>query len=434
MNTGINRPFACTADRVFDGRQEHADRAVVVDGGAVVGLAPVTDLPSDLPVFAFPGCTIIPGLVDAHIHFMRWQGPAYLAHGVTTVRDTGNELRWILDRRREAGDQPWPRILPMGPILDGPAPIHERVSRRCETLDAAVAAVRETLDAGVVGIKLYVGLPADWLPAMVRHCHDRGARASIHCGGCGLRAALRSRVDEFFHLDGVLADVWPGGRPPGWLDAWGVREMDARWDSLRHLADDILQSGITATPTLAYWDSQWRGRTPEGLGPEAAALVPPMIVRWQAAPQDRAAADQWRRALDAALRFTGLLMERGVPLLAGTDVPCGAVPPGLSLWQELRFFTEAGMSPVEALRTATVSAAAFMRRPELGRLGPGSAADLVVVRGNPLEEIPRRPGIVRVMRGGVLHEPADLLKQTERLQEGSLAATDPWARQFEQYD
>ena len=218
-----------------------------------------------------------------------------------------------------------------------------------------------------------------------------------------------------------------------WFEVWGTREMEARWDSLRHLADDILQAVITATPTLAYWDSQWRGRTPEGLGPEAAALVPPIIARWQAVPQDRAAADQWRRALDAALRFTGLLTERGVPMLAGTDVPCGAVPPGLSLWQELRFFNEAGLSPVEALRAATSAAAAFMQRPELGRLGAGAAADLVVVRGNPLEAIPRHPDIVRVMRDGVLHEPADLLQQTERLQEGSPAATDPWARQFEQY-
>jgi len=425
--------FACTADRIFDGHQVHTDRAVVVDGGVIIDLVLLTALPANLTVVSGAGCTIIPGLIDAHMHFMRWQGPAYLAYGVTTVRDTGNNLPWILDRRREASDRPWPRLLSLGPILDGPKPFHPAVSRGCKTPADGVDAVRETLDAGADGIKLYVGLPADWLPSMVRHCHARGFKASIHCGGSGLRAVLRSGVDEFFHHDGVLADIWPGGHPPGWLDAWGDRGMGATRDAQRHLADEIRAAGITATPTLAYWDSQWRIRRPEGHGAEAAALVPPLIAKWQSTGPDPAASDRWRRALDAARRFTGLLLEREVPVLAGTDVPCGAVPPGLSLWHELRLLNEAGMSPAQALRAATVDVATFMRRPDLGRLGSGAAADLVVVHGNPLAAIPHSPDIVRVMRNGVWHEPATLLTQMERMEDHASLGADPWTRQFERH-
>jgi hypothetical protein len=405
---------------------------VIVDGGAVRGLAQVADLPAHMPVVGAAGCTIVPGLIDAHIHFMRWQGPAYLARGVTTVRDTGNALSWILDRRREAGQQPWPRILSLGPLLDGPRPVHPVVSRPCRDAADAADAVREVCDAGVDGIKLYVGLPAGWLPSMAQQARVRGLRASIHCSGSGLRAALRAGIDEFFHHDGVLADVWPGGQPPGWLEAWGLAAFDATWDAQQRLADDIRAAGITATPTLAYWDSQWRTRTPQGHGSEAEAVAPPHITEWQTPPQDAAAADQWRRALDAALRFTGLLIEREAPVLAGTDAPCGAVPPGLGLWREMRFLNAAGMSAAQALRAATSETAAFLRRPELGRLGAGSAADLVVVRGNPLEAIPERPDVVRVMKNGAWHAPQELLEQMEPLDD-TPAGADPWALQFSQH-
>lgn len=430
--------WACTADRIFDGHRTHTDAAVIVKNDRVVALLPLAELAVGMEIRRFPGCTILPGLIDTHIHFMRWQGPGYLAYGVTTIRDTGNALRWILDRRREAADSPWPRILTLGPLLDGPTPFHQEVARRCENADDALRAVRETLEAGVDGIKFYVGLPVEWLPAMVDACHREERKASIHCGGSGLRASMRSGVDEFYHLDGVLVDVWQEGRPPGWLDTWGNRRFRSTWDAQQHLADDILAAGITATPTLAYWDSQWRTRTTQGHEPEAAALVPPVITEWQSALPDQAASDTWRRALDAALRFTGLLIDRGVPVLAGTDVPCGAVPPGLSLWKEMRFLAEAGMSPEKALRAATSDASTFLQRPELGHLLPNTMADLVVVRGNPLATIPESPEIVHVVKAGHSFNRRDLLEQACNPLHDGLAkagldpqAPDPWVVQFE---
>jgi imidazolonepropionase-like amidohydrolase len=158
--------------------------------------------------------------------------------------------------------------------------------------------------------------------------------------------------------------------------------------------------------------------------------VPPAMIEWQASqPPDPAASAQWRRALEAAQRFVGLLAERGVPLLAGSDVPCGAVPPGLSLWRELALLVEAGLSPAQALRAATSGAAAFMGQDQLGRLRPGSAADLVMVRGNPLERIPERPEVVMVMRQGKIFRLADL-----RAASAAAAATmaeEPWGLQLE---
>lgn len=419
---------AFAAARIFDGDRILDDHAVLVENGVVSAVMPRGSLPEGIPVRQEPGCTIIPGLIDTHVHFMRWQGPLFLAHGVTTVRDVGNDLAWILARRREWPGHDWPRIFCMGPLLDGPAPIHRMVSRGCSDAEEAQAAVRETAAAGVDGIKLYVGLKMEWLPEMVRQGHAAGLKLSMHGARDGVLAPGRAGVDEFFHLDGILADIWPS-RPPGGLSVWGLPDLAQTWDRQREVADEIRRLGMTATPTLAYWDSQWRVRTPGHRLSEEMRLIPPAIVESQASQApDSAASDQWQRALQAAQRFVGLLRERGVPILAGSDVPCGAVPPGLSLWREMALLVEAGLLPLQALRAATSEAASFMGQARLGWLRPGSAADLVVVRGNPVEHIPEKPEVVLVLRQGTAYRPADLLASAETA--ASTIPEEPWGIQL----
>jgi len=419
--------LAISGARVFDGRRTLVDHAVLVAGGVVSAVVPRDSVPDEAVRRHEADCTVLPGLIDTHVHFMRWQGPQFLAFGVTTVRDTGSPLQWILDRRGEWEQNRWPRILCMGPLLDGPAPTHPVIGRPCNDLADAVKAVRETVSQGVDGIKLYVGLDPQWLRSMAVESHAKGCKVSIHCAGGGVLVAARAGVDEFFHLDGILADVWPD-HPPGWLDVWGMPEFAGTIDQQAAVADRIRESGITATPTLAYWDSQWRIRTPDSLGPQDLRYTPPAMVQWQAVSPDPSSSEQWRRALHAAQSFVGLLLERDVPTLVGTDVPCGLVPPGRSLWRELSLLTEAGMSPQQALRAATYDAAAFLGRPDLGSLTEGSAADMVMVRGNPLDAIPSRPDIATIVRNGVVYRPENLLAA-----EQETLMDDPWAVQFKRH-
>ena len=424
---GLGGVFAFSGARVFDGERAVVDQAVLVEDGMVSGVVPRESVPREAVLYHEGDCTVLPGLIDIHVHFMRWQGPQFLAYGITTVRDTGSDLEWILERRGEWAENRWPRILCLGPVLDGPAPVHEFVSRRCTDLADAVTAVRETTARGVDGVKLYVGLSPDWVPSMIEEGHAAGRKVSMHCLGGGVLGAARAGLDEFFHLYGILVDVWPG-HPPGSLEIWGVPEFAGTLDQQRAVADRIRESGITATPTLAYWDSQWRIRTPESLGPESLRHTPSSMIKWQAVPPDPSFSEQWRCALRAAQNFVGLLLARGVPVLAGSDVPCGLVPPGLSLWRELSLLVEAGMSPQEALRTATSDAAAFLDRRELGRLSPGSAADMVFVRGNPLDRIPSRPDVAMVVHNGVVYRPEDLPVAAEQSLED-----EPWATQFRRH-
>ena len=80
---------AYTADRVFDGYRILENQVVLVEDKVVTDTIALGDLPADMPLQQYLGCTLIPGLIDTHMHFMRWQGPLFLAYGVTSVRDTG---------------------------------------------------------------------------------------------------------------------------------------------------------------------------------------------------------------------------------------------------------------------------------------------------------------------------------------------------------
>ena len=417
---------AWAADRVFDGQDVLPDRAVIVAGGEVVQVLPRDRVPPGVAVTHEPGTTILPGLIDAHVHCMAWQDPLFLAYGVTMVRDVGNDLQWILACRERARTALSPTILCAGPLIDGPTPLHPIVARACVDAADAVTAVRETAEAGVDAIKLYVRLPAEWLPALVAEAHAHGLKTSMHCQGTGVLAAAEAGVEEFHHLDGLLADLWPG--QPGWLEAWGDPGMAATLDAQRRVADRIAACGMAATPTLAYWNSQWRLRAADFSAENETPGVPSEMHAWQGEATDAALSERWRRALEAAQGFVRLLLEREVSVLAGSDAPCGAQTPGLSLWRELSLLAEAGMPPLHALRAATSGLGSLLNRPGLGRLQPGSAADLVVVRGDLTAAIPQQPDITAVVRGGVAHQPSHLLAEARKV--ASRVTEDPWSAQF----
>jgi hypothetical protein len=419
---------AYTADRIFDGDGVLKERAILVSGDTIAGVVPLGALPRGVRLHREKGFTIIPGLIDAHIHFMKWEGPLYLAYGVTTVRDTGNALEWILRCRKVWKNHPWPRILCMGPILDGPKPVHPFVARACTSAANGCTAVRKLAKAGVDGIKLYVGLDPKWFPSMVRASHTAGLKVSAHCSGRGVLKAGRAGVDEFFHLDGILDEVWPNA-PGGWIDRWGLPEFRSTMDRQRRVADEIKRLGMVATPTLTYWESQWKVHSRNSPFSKSGYPFPGFLRRCRAVMSSRPFnADRWRRAHEAAQKFVGLLVERDVPVFAGTDVPCGQLSPGVSLWRELELLVEAGLTPECALRAATSDAAGFYGQPRLGRLRAGAAADFLFVRGNPLEKIPAKPDITFVVHNGKAQRPAEL----RRLYRPAVfpCENDPWGKQF----
>ena len=400
--------WACKADRVFDGETVRDGAAVLIEDDAILDVVPAAEIPHGISVLSFPGGTILPGLIDLHTHFMRWEGALYLAYGITAIRDTANPLDWILARRAESGREPWPCIFCTGPALDGPVAHWPEISWACRSEADAQDKVRALADAGVDGIKLYVKLPGEWIPGMVKAAHAAGLPVLQHCTA-GVLASARAGVDEFFHLDGLLADIWPDCPHGGWLEVWGRDGFEQTLDRQQRVADEIARLGLVTTPTLVVWDWFRRWRLREQPLPEAAPFLPRALADWfavgEARPDD---ADLWARGIERALQFLGLLLERKATILPGTDVPWTYHLPGHLLWRELAFLTAAGMSPLDALRAATSRAARALRTDRLGRLAPRCLADLVIVSGDPTQRIPDPPDVTCVIKGGQIHQPSEL--------------------------
>jgi imidazolonepropionase-like amidohydrolase len=172
------------------------------------------------------------------------------------------------------------------------------------------------------------------------------------------------------------------------------------------LMRDLAHAGVRVAPTLTLWQGFVRGHESAALADERLRYVEPSTrAVWQAvaaSPADTTFHD--RAVLEQMKRLTGLLSRAGVPLLAGTDSPNPFVYPGFGLHEELSLMVASGLTPLQALRTATLNPAEFFGATDsLGRVAPGMVADLVLLDGNPLTSIENTRRIRAVVANGRLY-------------------------------
>lgn len=380
----------------------HRSVAIAGDRIAAVGPADDIDIPRTARVIDGRGRFLIPGLWDMHAHVlwsdaaMRTGLPAYVANGVTGIRDMGGTLSVLAafhaSMQRDA--PAWPRVVAAGAILDGPEPVQADVSIGVADAAQARAAVDRLADAGADFIKVYTLLPRDAWFATIDEAHRRHLQVAGHLpasvtveeavrGGQRSIEHLRDEIEPYCHRDDIagcarLAALF---REHGtWqVPTLVVLRSKARFDDPA-LADD---------PRLRY--------LPRSLRDEWSASRKEKIARgpgYAAGKRSRYADELW---------LTGFLAREHVPLLAGTDSGNADCYPGFSLHDELGLLVEAGLSPLDALRAATLWPADYLgERDTMGTIEPGRAADLVLLDANPLQDIAatRRIDAV-VMRGRV---------------------------------
>ncbi len=390
--------WAITAERMWDGTADRAveSQAVVIDGAAIVAVIPKAELPPGIPVRAFPGATLLPGLIDAHVHYSAAMGPAFLAAGVTTIRDVGNDLDWILEQRARHAAEPacGPTIVCCGHLLDGPQAIWKHMGRPHRDAEALRASVREEVARGVDAIKFYAGLDLDMLAAGVAEARAQRHWSLAHLGAVTAEDAARVGLNEIQHLTGCA---------PAWK-ASTVDEQDA-------LIDVLLEHQVVMTPTLVVWDRLG------GLGDlaffhdERRAWVHPchraIWDRYRVAQADRHC---YQSAMAHVKSCLARMQARGLTLALGTDAPFPHLIPGFSVHDELAMYVDAGIAPVAALRSATSIGARVLgvAAARAGRLVPGMQADLLVVAGNPLEDIRDIRHVACTVRAGRVFERQEL--------------------------
>lgn len=380
--------FALTNARLIDGTGGPAvDRATVVvrDGRiAAAGPAETTQVPRGVTVVDAAGKTILPGLWDMHGHVgLAEFGPVYLAAGVTTVRDMGGEFD-VVTALRDAwrdGKALGPRLLLAG-LVDGPGPAsfgHVTAANP----DEGRAAVQKYKAAGFQQMKLYNLLDKPTVAAVIGAAHANGMTVTGHIpNGLTMREVIDMGMDHVAHL--TVRDT------PG---------TDAMRDTIAFLK----AHGTVIDPTISWNELLGRSaQTPiESFQPGFAHLPTPLQRLIAGANGGQVTPQQAHDRLARSLAIIKALHDGGVPIVAGTDKGV----PGVSVAREIELYVEAGLSPIDAIRAATAVPARVMGLDkDSGTIAPGLRADLIVVNGNPLEQISDIRNVSLVSTGGRLYD------------------------------
>jgi imidazolonepropionase-like amidohydrolase len=397
--------YALMPDRIWDGQDDTVQMrlAVVIRGQHIDALLPVEDLPSDMMKVTLPDCTLIPGLMDAHVHYSSVMGPAFLAAGVTTIRDVGNDLEWILaQRKRHATDlSAGPAILCCGHLHDGPDVHWPHMGRAHTHPDDLRASIQRHVAAGVDAIKLYAGMDLELLKVGIDEAHQAGKFVVAHLGSPSAEEAIGAGLDEFEHLSGC-----------------GVAWRAASQEEDDTMIDLLLEHQVVINPTLVVWDRLGRILDRSFHHDARRVWVHPCHrniwdrYRSRFGPPE----DRWR--LQAPMvhlkRFLRRAHERGVTIALGTDTPFPHLVPGMSVHDELAMYIDAGIPPADALRSATsVNARVLGIDARTGLIKAGLLADLVAIRGNPLDRMDDISQVVCTVRAGQRFESSELLQAVQ---------------------
>lgn len=400
--------YALVGARIIDGSGLSAieEGTVVIRGDTIqaVGLSAFVEIPPGARVVNVRGKTIIPGLWDMHAHFQQVEwGPAYLAAGVTTVRDVANgydfvtSVRDVLNRGEGIG----PRMLLAGLIL----------GTEVRTTDEALSLVRRYRNAAFDQIKIYSFVSPELVPVITREAHQLGMTVTGHVPqGMDALEAIDAGIDHINHLpyiqaamiQSVFRELPQDQRPTAELGS-----LDAQF-----AVDLMKRRGTVIDPTLAVFEfySRSEDEPVESFEPAISKVAPALQRQLRAAGLPPESASRRRVHLQNLKAILKHLHDAGIPIVAGTDM----LVPGHSLHRELELYVEAGLTPMEALLSATlVPSRAMGATHRSGTISPGKQADMVILNSNPLDDIRNVRDIQRVVARGRFYDPDDLWRRID---------------------
>ena len=408
-------PLAIVGATLVDGTGHPAipDSTVVVDLGRIVavGRRASISIPAGATVFDAAGKTLLPGLWDMHAHFeqVEW-GPIYLAAGVTTARDVGNELEFISAVRNALRDGRGlgPQLLLAG-IVDGSSQIATGVQRVDSQADAAHW-VSEYKKAGFEQMKIYSSVKLDEVKAVCDAAHDAGMTVTGHIpNGIDIYQGVEAGMDQVNHIQYLLAPLAPTPRAGATRDErfQALASVDVNGPDAQKEIQFLKQHNTVIDPTLALmeWSYHSAAEPVSSFEPDVVKVTPELAQPLTSGglPADSAAIA--RRVFQNELALVGALHKAGVRVVAGTD----QAVPGHSLHREIELYVQAGFTPMEAIQAATVVPAQVMGLDaEVGTAEVNKRADLILLDANPLDDIHNIRTVRYVIANGVLYPTAKL--------------------------
>jgi imidazolonepropionase-like amidohydrolase len=413
------------------GAAAQPDMTVVITGDRITALGKTgkVSLPKDTGQVDATGQFLIPGLWDMHVH---WYDAAYLplftANGVTGIRVMWGfpvNLKW----RKElaAGTLQGPRLALAGPIVDGPKPIWKG-STAAGTEAEGRQAVRKTKEEGYDFVKVYNLLPRDVYFAIADEAKKQGLPFAGHVPW-SVSAAEASDAGQksMEHLYGILLacsskeaeltkDLSEARKDPTTPDRALLRRVNQQivdtYDASKAAAlfAKLKANGTWQVPTLTVLRSMAYLDDPNHTNDKRLKFMPPTVrITWNPkndfrfkniTKEDFA---QQKKLFERNLELVSAIHRAGVGILAGTDVFNPYCFPGFSLHDELELLVKAGLSPMEALQTATLNPAKYLDQlKDFGTVEQGKIADLVLLEADPLTDIKNTREIAAVVVSGKL--------------------------------
>jgi len=379
----------------------YPNSVVLVENGIIkkVGKAGDVRIPQNAKIIDAKGKTVLPGLWDMHAHFEQAEwGPAYLAAGVTSVRDCGNEFGYInaIQKAIDEGKGIGPKIYKAG-IIDGRGPMGLGIIQ-ADTKEEAINDVDRYYKNGFVEIKIYSSVKPAIVKAICDEAHRLGLPVTGHIpNGMTLQAGVDSGMDMVNHVQYVYS-IMKRNKD---------RSIDFEDPISKAAIRFIKDHNVVIDPTIGVFEMSFRSVKDDItiMEPAFYTLPLPLQALFRNTGQEPANAARFKPLFESMMKCVKVLSDAGVTLVAGTDQGF----PGYSLDRELELYVEAGLTPFQAIKTATITPAQVLSvDKKTGSIEAGKQADLIIVDGNPLNRIRDIRNVTMVIKAGKIYNPAQL--------------------------
>ena len=442
----VNAPvFVLTHVRVIDGTGAAAkeDQAIVVVNGKIQGVGPAasTLAPAGAQVFDKGGYTVIPGLVGMHNHLYYTdsvsvqRGPdgklgepglfvmeiaytaprLYFASGVTTMRTTGSVEPYtdLKDKQRiDAGLMPGPKMDLSAPYLEGKPTLFAQMHELTGVADAK-RLVDYWAEEGMTSYKAYMNITRDELKAAIDAAHAHHRKLTGHLCSVTWPEAIALGIDDLEHGPvftdtEFVTDKRPDVCPQDGRDTWAKLDINA--PQVQGLITDLISHHVAVTSTLPVFEAFLPGRPklqPRVMDAMSAEAAQSYLAARARIPLDSPVTELYKKETDFEVAFA----RAGGLLLTGPDpTGNGGALPGFGDQRGVELLVEAGFTPVEAIKIATLNGATYLdQQDHIGSIASGKEADLVLIKGDPSKYIEEIENVETVFKDGVGYDSKKLI-------------------------
>ena len=424
------------------------EMTVIIDGDEIVSINKsnigITGLLDDDIVVDGRDKFVIPGLWDAHVHLTfipeldyETAYGLFLMNGITSIRDTGAILKKLKPAIAFAKKNPLktPRLFYSGPLLDGTPSVYKGTEPGYPELSVEInedtnltALVNNLIEQEVSFLKTYEMLSEEIFINLLKISEEKNLKVTGHIPlGIDFFKAVDNGLDGMQHIRNLELACTKNSTEslskrllllenkesiPGSALRSKIHQAQ-RYSSIEDFDEDrcmkviehLVLNKVFQTPTLTintvgskrfFANEQWQ---------ETYKFLPNVVKnRWLKDSEfmsQQPLNDSYKTYQDWSMKIVGLFNKQGVKILAGTDTPIGFLTPGFSLHKELELLVESGLTPLQALRAATITPAEFFNlEDKMGTVEVGKFADLVILNNNPLNDIKHTQDIYAVILKG----------------------------------